>query len=57
MVLVLLPANLTFADNSSVTQNTLQITPDSNSASGPDNFLVNQTDSVFLSSPLVFVGL
>ena len=41
MVLVLLPANLTFASNSSVTQNTLQITPESNSASGPDNFLVN----------------
>ncbi|XBH70687.1 hypothetical protein VPH35_098297 [Triticum aestivum] len=51
--LMQLPANLTFAGNSSVTQNTLQITPDSNSASGPDNFLVNQTGSVFLSSPFV----
>uniref|UniRef100_N1QWT8 Putative LRR receptor-like serine/threonine-protein kinase n=1 Tax=Aegilops tauschii TaxID=37682 RepID=N1QWT8_AEGTA len=55
--LMQLPANLTFAGNSSVTQNTLQITPDSNSASGPDNFLVNQTGSVFLSSPFVLPGV
>ncbi|CAM0904494.1 unnamed protein product [Alopecurus aequalis] len=51
--LMQLPDNLTFSGNSSVTQNTLQITPDSNSASGPDNFLVNQTGSVFLASPFV----
>ncbi|KAM0916580.1 hypothetical protein ACQ4PT_009963 [Festuca glaucescens] len=51
--LMQLPDNLTFSGNSSVTQNTLQITPDSNTASGPDNFLVNQTGGVFLASPFV----
>uniref|UniRef100_A0A0E0K4B8 non-specific serine/threonine protein kinase n=1 Tax=Oryza punctata TaxID=4537 RepID=A0A0E0K4B8_ORYPU len=49
--LMLLPANLTFSSNASVTQDGLQITPDSGNK--PEIFLVNQAGRVFFTAPFV----
>ncbi|XP_062220097.1 probable L-type lectin-domain containing receptor kinase S.5 [Phragmites australis] len=50
-ILLQLPTNLTFWSNASVSQNALQITPDS--SNNASSFLVNQTGRVFFATPFV----
>ncbi|KQK00999.1 probable L-type lectin-domain containing receptor kinase S.5 [Brachypodium distachyon] len=49
--LLQLPNNLTFSPNSTVSQNALQITPDS--SNNPEKFLVNHTGRVLFATPYV----